>query len=437
MKINKDLTNTMINSLWRVISGPVMLLAIPFFLTPLEQGYWYTFSGLAALSIFADLGFTTIVLQFSAHEFAYLKFGKKNILIGDNKHLWKLSSFFRFTISWLRRIVCIVFPLIMIGGYIFLSLKPADIHWQIAWILYSIASAGAFFNSALMSFFEGCNSVGLLQSVRFRVAVCSTLTSLFGLAVGWNIYALSLSLLVNVLIGMTYIVFYFSQPIRQMWKISSVDCYDWWPEFSSLIWRYAISWCSGYFIFQLFTPLAFHFHGVEFSGKIGISIAMWTAGFSIANTWITAIMPRMNMLVSERKWPELDCLFQRNLIRTLLTMFLGGISYFVLYYLLGDSVSFFRRVLDPFNMFILFISWMLQMWVNSIASYLRAHKKEPLMQISFISGIWVAITTVVFAKFFSQEYMFMGFLSQFAFSIPVVYRIYRNQRRDHTRCQIQ
>ena len=188
---------------------------------------------------------------------------------------------------------------------------------------------------------------------------------------------------------------------------------------------------------KLFTPLAFHFHGVEFSGKIGISIAMWTAGFSIANTWITAIMPRMNMLVSERKWPELDRLFQRNLIRTLLTMFLGGISYFVLYYLLGDSVSFFRRVLDPFNMFILFISWMLQMWVNSIASYLRAHKKEPLMQISFISGIWVAITTVVFAKFFSQEYMFMGFLSQFAFSIPVVYRIYRNQRRDHTRCQIQ
>lgn len=162
MKINKDLTNTMINSLWRVISGPVMLLAIPFFLTPLEQGYWYTFSGLAALSIFADLGFTTIVLQFSAHEFAYLKFGEKNILIGDNKHLWKLSSFFRFTISWLRRIMCIVFPLIMIGGYIFLSLKPADIHWQIAWILYSIASAGAFFNSALMSFFEGCNSVGLL-----------------------------------------------------------------------------------------------------------------------------------------------------------------------------------------------------------------------------------------------------------------------------------
>ena len=96
-----------------------------------------------------------------------------------------------------------------------------------------------------------------------------------------------------------------------------------------------------------------------------------------------------------------------------------------------------RRRTRAIGAFILFIPWMLQRWVNSIASYLRAHKKEPLMQISSISGVWVTITTVVFAKFFSQEYMFMGFLSQFAFSIPVVYRIYRNQRRDHTRCQIQ
>lgn len=62
-----------------------------------------------------------------------------------------------------------------------------------------------------------------------------------------------------------------------------------------------------------------------------------------------------------------------------------------------------RRRTRAIGAFILFISWMLQMWVNSIASYLRAHKKEPLMQISFISGVWVAITTVVFAKFFRRS----------------------------------
>lgn len=427
----RDLISTLINSLWRIISGPVMLLAIPYFLTPMEQGYWYTFTGLAALSIFADLGFTTIVLQFSAHEFAHLQFGAGRVLFGDSEHLWRLASFFRFTVRWLSRIVVIVFPLIMIGGYFFLASKPNEIDWQAAWIIYSLASAGAFFNSAIMSFFEGCNSVSLLQSVRFRVAVCGTLTSLGALFLGLNIYALSLSLMVNALAGLIYILYYFRKPMHQLWKLSAKKCYNWWPEFSSLIWRYAISWCSGYFIFQLFTPLAFHFHGVEFSGKIGISIAMWTAGFTIANTWITAIMPRLNMLVSERNWPALDALFRKNLIRTMLTMFAGGIAYFSLYYLLVDKISFFSRVLDPFNMMILFISWLFQMWVNCIAVYLRAHKKEPLMQVSFFSGIWVAVTTLLCAKYFSPEYMFLGFLSQYIYGIPIVYHIYIKQKQAH------
>lgn len=427
----RDLLSTLINSLWRIISGPVMLLAIPYFLTPMEQGFWYTFTGLAALSIFADLGFTTIVLQFSAHEFAHLRFARNRLLSGDKEHLWKLASFFRFTIRWLVRIVSIVFPLIMVGGYFFLSTKSSDIDWQPAWIIYSLASAGAFFNSAIMSFFEGCNSVSLMQSVRFRVAVFGTLTSLTSLALGLNIYALSLSLLITTMTGIIYVLYYFRLPMRQMWHLSAIRCYDWWPEFSSLIWRYAISWCSGYFIFQLFTPLAFHFHGVEFSGKIGISIAMWTAGFSIANTWITAIMPRLNMLVSERKWTELDILFRKNLMRTILTLFSGGTMYFILYYLLADHISFFHRVLDPFNMMILFVSWLCQMWINCIAVYLRAHKKEPLMQISFFSGIWVAVTTLLCAMFLSPEYMFLGFLSQYIYGIPIVYHIYIKQKRAH------
>ena len=80
---NSDFRASLINSLWRIVAGPVMLLFIPLFLTALEQGYWYTFTGIAALSIFADLGFTTIVLQFAAHEFAYLRFSDSRELLGD------------------------------------------------------------------------------------------------------------------------------------------------------------------------------------------------------------------------------------------------------------------------------------------------------------------------------------------------------------------
>ena len=428
----KDLFSSLINSLWRVISGPVMLVCIPYFLTPMEQGYWYTFTSIAALSVFADLGFTTIVLQFTAHEFAFLHFADQRRIEGDADHLWRLASFFRFVIRWLSRIVCIAFPLIMVGGYFFLASKHDDIAWQTAWIIYSGASAIAFFNSALMSFFEGCNSVALMQSVRFRVAFGATLVNICALISGLQLYALSLSLLVNAIIGAAYIIYYYRRSIVQLWHLSRGKCYNWWPEFSSLIWRYAISWCSGYFIFQLFTPVAFHFYGAEFSGKIGISIAMWTAGFSIANTWMTAIMPRLNMLVSERRWAELDKLFQKNMWRAMGTMALGGMAYFLIYILLEPYFSFFHRILDPFSMFILFISWMFQLWVNTIAVYLRAHKKEPLMAISAFSGVYVAVTTLLCAKFLPPEYLFLGFLTQYVYGVPVVYHIYKKYRRAHT-----
>ena len=76
-----DFKYTLINQLVKLLSGPLILLLIPIYLTAQEQGYWFTIVSLAALSVFADLGFTAIVLQFSAHEFAYLKFDENKQMI--------------------------------------------------------------------------------------------------------------------------------------------------------------------------------------------------------------------------------------------------------------------------------------------------------------------------------------------------------------------
>ena len=429
-RINKDLQATLLNSVWRVISGPVMLLCIPYFLTAIEQGYWYTFIGIAALSIFADLGFSTIVLQFVAHEFAYLSISANRELTGDEEHLWRLASFYRFVIKWLCKIVSIAFPLIMIVGYYILASKQGDISWQWAWIVYALVSAIAFVIASLLSFFEGCNSVGLVQGIRFRVGVYQTIATLCCLILGLNIYTLGIALGVNIIVSTIYIVKYWKKIILQLWRGSAACCYNWWPEFSKLIWRYAISWSSGYFIFQTFTPIAFYFHGAEFSGKIGISIAMWTAGFSIANSWMVAIMPRLNMLISEHNWKDLDVLFYKNLRRTVLTIILGGLIYFILYFVLHDRIYFFNRVLPPLAMAMLYVSWVFQAWVNSVACYLRAHKKEPMMVISMISGLWVLVITYLCARFLPPDYLFLGFLSQY-WSVIVVYRLFKKQQLEH------
>ena len=110
---NKDFLNTTLNYGWALISGPITLIFIPLFLTNQLQGYYYAFSSVSALSILAELGFSNIVLQFAAHEFAFLSFKDKQLSFEDPSkeiHLKKLASLFRFSVKWILVIIGIAFP---------------------------------------------------------------------------------------------------------------------------------------------------------------------------------------------------------------------------------------------------------------------------------------------------------------------------------------
>jgi O-antigen/teichoic acid export membrane protein len=429
-----DIFSTLLNQCWRVFSGPVLLLFIPLFLTPMEQGYWYTFTSVAAFSTLADLGFSNIVLQFAAHEFAFLDFNKNGTVGGDSLHLWKLASFFRFSIRWLARTVCIVFPLIVIGGFYFLSthhLDEVNVTWHIPWIIYSTVTAFVFINSTMLSFFEGCNSVGKIQQIRFKISVVTSFSMMIGLVTHIGLYALSLSAILASLFGF-YIIWSNYKPfIRQLWTMSRKNSYNWWPEFSTLIWRYAISWGSGFLVFQLFTPLVFYFKGPVEAGKIGISIAMWTAGYNIAISWIIAVTPKLNMLIAERKWPELDREFNNSLLKSIATMVAGGFTFFMIDYAMYDHFVFFQRIMSPIGMLVLFAAWLLQVFVNSIAIYLRAHKKEPLVGMSVFNALIVLLGTLLCVRCLNSNYIFLGFFAGSLFQSLAVYRILRHYRTQH------
>ncbi|ULQ59877.1 hypothetical protein K7I13_00540 [Brucepastera parasyntrophica] len=137
---HRDLIFTLFNYLWRLLSGPLTILFIPLFLSAEQQGYWYLFGSISALSTFADLGFSNIILQFSAHEFAFLSFDENGVLTGDSEHLKRLGSFFRFIIKWLSTICSIVFPCIFVVGIIFFVRDGVLHDYILPWIIYSIGS---------------------------------------------------------------------------------------------------------------------------------------------------------------------------------------------------------------------------------------------------------------------------------------------------------
>lgn len=429
---DKDLVNTAINQLYRLFSGPLMLLFIPLYLTQKEQGYWYTFSSVAALAVFADLGFSNIILQFAAHEFAFLKFKDDGTIYGDEVHLHKLADFFRFSVKWLCKVTLIVFPIIVIGGYIFINQKNSEnVNWVIPWFIYSVSSALVFVNSSLLYFFEGCNSVAKVQRIRFKISVLTSCVVLSGLFLKIKLFALALSLIASASLGSFLIYKNYKSLIIQLWKISSIMFYSWKKEFLSLIWRYALSWGSGYLIFQLFVPLAFNYYGSIEAGKIGFGISAWAAISSISSIWLTCKIPGINILIAEKKWDNLKKLLKNIFIQISVTYFVIGMSFLCCYFIFYKEVFLFKRLPVAVIMCILFLCNFLLLIINFLATYLRAHKKEPMVWASILQGIFVAISTHYIVNHYSINYLFSGYLiSNFAVLTFTLYITYLQNKYD-------
>jgi O-antigen/teichoic acid export membrane protein len=431
IKINqqhKDLFFTLINQFWRLVSGPITMLLIPLFLSPEQQGYWYLFGSLSALSIFADLGFSNIILQFSAHEFAYLRFLDNGLLAGDKANLKKLGSFFRFVIKWISTICAVVFPVIYIIGIGFFARDKVLVIYLLPWTLYAIGALINFFNHSILSFIEGLNKIESIQKIRFRVAIANTAIIAMILVSGGTIYALALSMLLSASSIFISIFGGFKKILVQLLDVSKGFIYNWRKEIVPLFVKYALSFSSGYFIFQIYTPLMHYFHGPVYSGKVGITLALVMAIFNMSNIWMYTITPKMNMLISQKSWDNLDRLFKKRLYLSLGTYLLISIGLFLFLALFGKFwiiPKIITRFLPVTSLAILLVCYFFQVFINAWALYLRGHKQEPYVIPSVVSAIWIAVTTYLVGKFMSPAWFFLGFFAGYVWGTPLDYIIYR------------
>lgn len=423
-----DFRNTALNQIWRLFSGPLLLIMIPLYLTAEVQGYWYTFISLAALAVFADMGFSTILLQFSAHEFAYLKFNSDKTIFGTEKHLIRLGTLLRFAIKWSVGVGIIAFPIILFIGFFILNEKETEINWILPWIIYGVASSLVFINSMLLSFIEGCDSVGDVQKIRFYISFCTILSTVILLIYENELYALAISLFIGAVTGIIFIVKRYSKMLEQLYNIGLKEFYDWKTEILPLIGKYSISWISGYFIFYIFTPIAFAYKGIVESGQIGLTIAVFTAIFGISNIWMTIIIPKVNILVSKSDYETLDQIFKKHLFLSVVTYILGVVTLFTIVLFLKDYVPFDERLVSPFSLVIISIAWLFQIIISGLAIYMRAHKEEPLVIPSFLSGIYISLITLFIAIYLPFDYFFFGFLSSFIWILPWVIVIFKKYK---------
>lgn len=412
--VNKAIIYVVLHRSWGAVSGVVTLLLISTFLTAEEQGYFYTFSSIIAIQIIFELGFGVVLTQFCSSEMVKL-YIHQNKLAGDEVALSRLLSLIRFSNKWSFCISILIILIITPIGYFFFSSEDNTstnkVFWFYPWITLVVVSGFTIFITPLIAIADGCGYIEQTSKVKFLQAMFSSLIVWCCLISDNGLFAIVALPLSQCVFGFIWLKIKFSKIIIQAYRCKGRDVISWKNEILPMQWRIGVSWVCGYFIFQLFNPVAFKFFGAEFAGKLGISITVINLAMMLSLAWITTRMPEFGRLASEGKDKELSLRFKTAFIQSFsmlsLSIFCCVLALNIFEYL---DINIGNRFLQ-LDMFILLSLAVLGNHIVACqASYIRIRKSEVHLTNAIITAFFMIIMLLSVALFFSKEFMVISYL---------------------------
>ncbi|MEH6607776.1 MAG: hypothetical protein V7696_00290 [Halioglobus sp.] len=388
---------TLVLKLWRAGSGVATIFLVAEYLTPELQGYYYTFFSLLALQALVEMGLNTAIVQFVTHEVVKLKWVEAKFE-GSFEALNRLRSIGRFTRVWYLSAALIFFLLLAPGGYYFLENAGANaVEIRLEWILIVFATSISLFMNGYFVLLEGCDYIAEVAKVRLGQSVCSVVLIWLLLIEGTDLMSIAVGAFAHVLVGLPAITWKYRGILADIMKpADSSLSINWKTEVWPFQWRIAVSWISGFFIFQFFNPLILYFSGPVDAGRYGMSAQIVYSALGLTSAWLTTKAPNMGSLVARREFDLLNKTFWST-VRQSSVLTVVGLFFLAMLVEIGGRLSLpiSERLLDP-KLFALLAICGLSTHVTFAQSlYLRVHKVEPFVVVSFISACVTAASAII------------------------------------------
>jgi hypothetical protein len=400
---------------WTSLSGLVTVALIARLLTQAEQGYYYTYSSLIALQMVFELGFSQVVMQLASHERAHVSIDAHGRVTGDDHAHARLASVVQIALRWYG-VGALLFALIIVPfGLHFFSTNqhPGQVvAWRLPWIAAAVAAVFAFFLDPLYSFFEGCGFVSNVAHMRWMQAIAASIFAWTLLLSHHGLYAPAGVITGQVTIGGIWISSKYRLLRNLLRHNTKGRRVSWRNEIWPFQWRIAISWISGYFVYQTFNPFLFAFRGPVAAGQMGMSLSFANAIMVIAMAWVSTKAAPFGILIAQKKFSDLDRLFFRALMQSTLVGIAGGATIWLAVVRLNAIHSqYSHKLLSPLPFALLLAAAIANHVFGSMGTYLRAHKQEVLFQISVAIAIAVLVSNYIFAKTIGSLGMVSGYLA--------------------------
>ena len=416
--------------------GVITVFLIANFLSKEEQGFYYTFASVLAIQIFFELGLGGILTQFVAHEMAHIQI-KDNTFRGEQKHISRLVSILHFSMKWYAVFaLLLLFTLTLGGGYFFYinTTNIEHIEWKTPWLIVSTFASANLLLSPMMAILQGMHKVKEMARLALIQQVITISISWLSLLLGAGLYVVAINVVVSfiVLISLYTKTGYFKL-LYTLWRLPIFEKISYWQEIFPLQWKIALSWASGYFIFQAFNPIVFAFYGPVVAGQVGMTLTILNAILSLVVSWTSTKIPLWSSLIAKKEYGELNNSVSNTVIKSSLValliifgalVFISGLKYF--------DLSLKDRFLPLSLCTIFFLSIPVNNIINIWATTLRCFKKEPFLFQSLFIGICCIIEIYISAKRFDIRTLIIGyFLIVTIISLPMAYYIFKKKKKEY------
>lgn len=416
---------------WGLCAGPVTAILIATNFSPEIQGYYYTFATILALQVFVELGLGTVMVQFASHEWSKLNLDKSGHIVGDKDALSRLISIANVGSKWFLIGGLLVTIGLGIGGYIFFSTSPNfSINWVSPWFLLCFVTGITICLVPVWSLLEGCNQVTRLYTFRFFQGAITSITVWTAIMTGAGLWTTSISGIATLFCSIFFLKKHYWNFLKTLlFSKPKGTQISWRTDMFPMHWRIMVTWTCSYLYWSLFTPVLFRYHGPIVAGQMGMTWGIIGLIGSISGAWIAPRVPQFGMLIAQEKYADLDRLFWKITKISIGIATLVALTCWLGIYILNIienpiAVRFASRLLPPLPAGFFLLGQLVNNAAMPFGSYLRAHKKEPVMVISVILSILTALVCLIFGKLYSATGMAIGSFLVNIIIVPFVFLIW-------------
>lgn len=401
--------------------GFITILVVVRFLSLNTQGWYFTFSSIAAIYTLFDLGLSMVLVHLSAHLFGSLEWTNQGGVHGLMSK--RFSNLVQHSVRFYGRLSLLYLLIIGPIGILFFWFKKTnfdmDIEWLFPWISFVFFNALNVLFMPLIALIEGSGSVDEVCYVRILQNLLGSLCLWGALIWGAQLWALSMMPIMSFLVVVIWLIKF--KPILLRTALFKRNQYfDWKQEVWPLQWRVGLSWIAGYLLTQIYTPILFYYDSPKVAGQMGLSLTIANMLGLLAQSWIARRIPDMGKSVANKDWEKFDLVFKHDFKLSLLMYLFGSLLLCLLLILINNFSHYGNRVLSLLP-FIGLLAVVLVNHINgALASHLRSYKKEPLVLVSLIS----TLATVPLALYGASKFSVNGVVAsilivQIVFTLPV------------------